>query len=70
MSDHLPTYVILKKTKFKHELMTFTCRTLKHLDNDRLAEAIENTDWSEFYNYPDVDECWKFMLRNITNYSR
>lgn len=65
LSDHLPTYVTLKKPRQKHEYTSFTCRALKGLDEDLLEENLALIDWREFYSYTEPDECWDFMLNTM-----
>lgn len=62
ISDHLPTYVTIKKAKQIYERTTFTCRNIKGLDEDLLAERLREVDWKVYYDYMDPEMCWDYLL--------
>lgn len=37
----------------------------KNLDDQELAERIQNIDWETYYGIEDVDECWTFIYDNL-----
>lgn len=48
ISDHLPTFIIRKQPKINHSFTTFTCRKLKHFDNDFFRNRLEELDWRPY----------------------
>ena len=64
ISDHLPIYVIRKKTKIVNEKIEFKGRSYKHLDKDTIGNRLDEIDWTTFPQL-DVDTCWDYMFDNI-----
>lgn len=65
ISDHFPTYVIIKKQKVKHKKTFFTCRVMKNYSDQKLGEELERIDWSDFYALETPADCWELMYRKL-----
>lgn len=47
--DHFLTFLTIKKPCTKYEKVTFTCRSLKTLDEQVLEDKLNEIDLSEYY---------------------
>ena len=67
VSDHLPVYVIRKKSKIIREQTTFRGRSYnKNLVENELKDLFLEYDWIHFgENY--IDNCWKIMYSRIVD---
>lgn len=65
LSDHLMTYLLIKKQHTIYEKRTFVCRQLRNLDEERLVEEIEAVNWDIYYTMNDVNTCWQFIYDTL-----
>ena len=60
VSDHLPVYIIRKKSKVIREQTTFRGRSYKNLAENELKDLLLENDWTNF-GENCIDNCWKTM---------
>ena len=68
MSDHLPIFLVWKKSKTKCDHYTFTARNVKNSKPQNFEEHVSATDWKELFECRDVDRCWDIILQVIKSY--
>lgn len=67
ISDHLPIYIIRKKTKEQKLVTTFRCRRLKYFDIETLKGRLLDIDWSDLYESTDPNLGWEILITHIRN---
>ena len=69
VSDHLPVYVIRKKSKVIREQTTFRGRSYKNLAENELKDLLLEYDWTNF-GENCIDNCWKTMYSRIDDVNK
>ena len=64
VSDHLPIFLIRKKSKVHREQANFRGRSYRNLVDDELREKLLDFDWIDF-GENDIDTCWNIMYTRI-----
>lgn len=67
LSDHLATYIIIKKNLPKKERTSFWCRNTKQYNRNIIRTILDSEDWREFYIEDDSERKWTIMLDLFTN---
>ena len=67
LSDHLPIFLLKKKSKNTAKVeQNFQGRSYKNYNKQEFSENISNKNWSSFYDAPDPSAAWHEMLQFIT----
>lgn len=59
LSDHFPTFLIIKKEAVVIERVSFTFRSMKEYSEEALKLKLEEHDWSYYYTINNPQECWE-----------
>ena len=65
VSDHLPVYICIKKSRNKPEFTKTKGRTYKNYDKPLLQNLLRIEDWVPFYQLTDPSELWDFIVSII-----
>ena len=65
MSDHIPVYVNIKKTKTKHEKAEFRGRSYRRFIEESFLLCINNKDWNDFETSDDVNKKWNILYTHV-----
>ena len=67
ISDHIPVFVNIKKSKTHPEKAELKGRSYRRFDEEIFLHCINNKDWLEFKNCDDADIKWKILFRHVVN---
>ena len=65
ISDHLPIYIIRKKTKVKPVTSEFTGRTYKKYSKEGLGLRMNSIDWTSLFDECNPNVQWKMFVANL-----
>lgn len=62
-SDHLPTFVVLKKAKEVYQSATFQGRSYHHYDKEAFQRSFSEFNWGCLYGCLDVNDAWEIIFK-------
>ena len=65
MSDHIPVFIKIKKTKNIPEKAEFKGPSYRQFDANNFIHSINNKNWNIFNASTDVDLKWDILYQNI-----
>ena len=67
ISDHQPTFAVMKKGRESRPKVAFYGRTYKNYIVANFTDYLRSLDWDTFYAESDPDKAWGIMLSRITD---
>ena len=67
MSDHLPTFLIRKKTRNKIERHRLRGRSYIQYNKETFSQLLNQQDWTLFDYTNEIDQMWRELEVNITS---
>ena len=67
MSDHLPVFLVRKKSRTKIERHKTSGRSYIRYNKDIFNQLLDQQDWTVFDNSDEVDQMWSEIEMKITN---
>ena len=64
-SDHLPTYMTIKKSKKVFKKEQFKGRSYRNFNEDIFIHTIEHLDWATFNDTINVNTQWDILYKNV-----
>ena len=68
ISDHMPTYVCIKKKRNIRKFQKIKGRTYIHYEKEVLQTLIRNANWNLFFHMKNPVELWNFIKKTIEDH--
>lgn len=65
ISDHLPIYLVLKKTKESYQSTKFRGRSYINYDKELFQTRLFFTNWGRFFAMDDINDAWDFFFNTL-----
>ena len=65
LSDHLPTYINIKKGKVKFPKIDFQGRSYKHFDKDKFIRLLHEANINEILQDNNIDMVWRSLRTKV-----
>ena len=65
VSDHIPTFIIRKKTKLNFDKCKFVGRSYRNFDSVIFETRLKESNWEFMYGLHDIDNIWEFFQKQI-----
>lgn len=65
ISDHIPVYLVLKKTKESYQTTKFRGRSYFDYDKEVFQSRLFFTNWGRFFAMQNVNEAWEFFFNTL-----
>lgn len=65
ISDHLPIYIIVKKTKEHYTKTSFVGRSYHFFSKDNFQADLMNINWGRFYGTSNINEAWDIFINYL-----
>lgn len=67
ISDHLPIFITIKKSKEHYAKVTFKGRSYAAYTKENFQSDLLQINWGRFYGTVDMDEAWSIFYTHLLN---